>query len=48
MNVGEVECSPAKEVETMGRAIGEELEVKETAGELQDGVCGATDLLDLR
>ncbi len=48
MDVGEVECSTAKEVETMGRASGGELEVKETAKELQEGVFGATALLDLR
>jgi hypothetical protein len=34
MDVGEVECSTTKEIETMGRAIGEELEVKETVVEL--------------
>jgi hypothetical protein len=32
----------------MGRASREELEVKETAAELQKGVNRATDLLDLR
>ncbi len=30
-----VDCSTAKEVENMGRAIGEEIEAKETAVELQ-------------
>jgi hypothetical protein len=47
MDVGEVECSTAK-VETIGRAVWEELEVKETAAELQEGVYMAMDLLDLR
>ncbi len=32
----------------MGRASREELEVKETVAELQEGVYGATGLLDLR
>ncbi len=48
MDVGEVECSTAEEVEAMGRASGEELEVKETTTEWQEGVHGATALLDLR
>ncbi len=48
MDVGEVECSTAKEVDTMCRASGGELEVKETVVELQEGVYGATDLIDLR
>jgi hypothetical protein len=40
MDVGEVECSTTKDVETMGRAIREELEVMETAADLQEGVYG--------
>jgi hypothetical protein len=38
MNVGDVECSTAEEGEAMGRVSGGELEVKETATELQEGV----------
>jgi hypothetical protein len=48
MDVEEVEWSTTKEIETMGRAIREKLEVKETAVELHEGVYGATALLDLR
>jgi hypothetical protein len=48
MDVGEVECSTAEEAEAMGGASGEELEVKETATELQEGVYGPTALLDSR
>ncbi len=49
MNVGEVECfSSAKEGEAMGRASGGDYEVMETATGLQEGVYGATALLDLK
>jgi hypothetical protein len=48
VDVEVVEWSTTKEIETMGRAIREELEVKETAAKLQEGVYGATELLDWR